>query len=106
MTIVAFGGWAHSGDFCLPDLRPIALSAPAGGWTTIFVTLGGLRGTVVACQLLRSGRIRRSFADYDDYVKEDEPLAEYPHGRREMRHRTRLPASPFCSVDFSAGAWR
>ena len=86
MTIVAVGGWLIQGTLASRIADPTLFPLPLAGWTTIFVTLGGLLGTVVACQLLWSGRIRRSFADYDDYVKEDEPLAEYPHGRREMRH--------------------
>ena len=86
MTIVAVGGWLIQGTLASRISDPTLFPLPLAGWTTIFVTLGGLLGTVVACQLLWSGRIRRSFADYDDYVKEDEPLAEYPHGRREMRH--------------------
>jgi leader peptidase (prepilin peptidase)/N-methyltransferase len=86
MTFVAVGGWLLQGTLASRIADPTLFPLPLAGWTTIFVTLGGLLGTVVACQLLWSGRIRRSFADYDDYVKDDEPLAEYPHGRREMRH--------------------
>jgi len=86
MTIVAVGGWLIQGILTSRITDPALFPLPLAGWTTILVTLGGLLGTVVACQLLWSGRIRRSFADYDDYVKDDEPLAEYPHGRREMRH--------------------
>ena len=86
MTFVAVGGWLLQGTLASRIADPTLFPLPLAGWTMIFVTLGGLLGTVVACQLLWSGRIRRSFADYDDYVKDDEPLAEYPHGRREMRH--------------------
>ena len=86
MTIVAIGGWVVQGLLPTRISDPSIFPLPLADWTTVFITLGGLAGTFVACQLLRSGRIRRSFADYDDYVKDDDPLAEYPHGRREMKH--------------------
>jgi len=41
-------------------------------------------GVLFSTVLLRLGILRYSFADYDQYIKEDEPLAEYPHARREM----------------------
>ena len=41
-------------------------------------------GVVAARLLLRMGVLRWSFADYEEYVKDDEPLADYPHARREM----------------------
>ena len=41
-------------------------------------------GIVIGLVLLRTGVLRYSFADYDEYVKEGEQLAEYPHARREM----------------------
>jgi leader peptidase (prepilin peptidase)/N-methyltransferase len=86
MTVVAVAGWLLQGLLPTRISDPTLFPLPLADWTTILITLGGLLGTIVACQLLRSGKIRRSFADYDDYVKEDDPLAEYPHGRREMRH--------------------
>ena len=86
MTIVAMGGWVVQGLLPTRISDPTLFPLPLADWTTVFITLGGLAGTCVACQFLRSGRIRRSFADYDEYVKDDAPLAEYPHGRREMKH--------------------
>jgi leader peptidase (prepilin peptidase)/N-methyltransferase len=44
----------------------------------------GVIGVVIARVLLSMGVLKWSFADYEEYVQEDEPLAEYPHARREM----------------------
>jgi leader peptidase (prepilin peptidase)/N-methyltransferase len=52
------------------------------GWTAII--WGGMVGVVIAMMLLRTGVIRFSFADYDEYIKGDEVIAQYPHARREM----------------------
>ncbi len=86
MTIVAFAGWTLQGLLGDPtrglevSLHPL----PVVGWISIGSVIGALLGTAIANAGLASGRIPRSFADYDDYVTDDEPLAEYPHGRREM----------------------
>lgn len=57
---------------------------PVVGWTGIAISAGGMAGILVGLILLRTGKLRMSFHDYDEYVKDDEPLADYPHGRREM----------------------
>lgn len=51
-------------------------------WST--VALGGMLGIVLSTTLLKLGVLRYSFADYDQYAKEDEIIADYPHARREM----------------------
>jgi len=70
----------------LPSPTPAMASfpIPLATWPVVWITLGAAAGTLIACVLLRTGRIRRSFADYEDYVPEGDVLAEYPHGRREM----------------------
>lgn len=86
MTVVAFGGWAVQGWFDDPT-RGLEVSIhplPAVGWPAFGLVVGALLGTAIANRGLATGRIPRSFADYDDFVTDDEPLAEYPHGRREM----------------------
>jgi leader peptidase (prepilin peptidase)/N-methyltransferase len=87
MTLVAFGGWTLQAILpepmrAPPNLLPHPL--PGVGWTAICGVFGGGAGLVVANVLLLTGRLPRSFADYDDFVTDDEPLADYPHGRREM----------------------
>ncbi len=87
MTLVAFGGWALQAILPAPMRAPANLlphPLPGVGWTTIGVVFGAGAGLAVANVLLLSGRLPRSFADYDDFVTDDEPLADYPHGRREM----------------------
>lgn len=57
---------------------------PLGKWPQFFISVGGMAGLVVSLTLLRFGIVRYSFHDYEEYVQEDEPLADYPHARREM----------------------
>jgi leader peptidase (prepilin peptidase)/N-methyltransferase len=54
------------------------------GWTGFMMSIGGMLGVLIAYILLRAGRLRYSFADYNDYVTEGEVLGDYPHARREM----------------------
>jgi leader peptidase (prepilin peptidase)/N-methyltransferase len=57
---------------------------PGTGWPATGAAIGGGLGVVVAMSLLASGRLRPSFHDYEDFLKEGEVLADYPHARREM----------------------
>ncbi len=61
-----------------------AFAFPLPGTLFTMIAIGGMLGVIISLLLLRKGILRYSFADYDEYVKDDEPLAEYPHGRREM----------------------
>ena len=54
------------------------------GWQGTAAAMGGMLGILIGLYLLKSGRLRYSFADYHTYVREGEALAEYPHARREM----------------------
>lgn len=53
-------------------------------WTVSAMTFGAMLGLGLSLVLLKSGKLRYSFHDYEDYVKEGEVLADYPHARREM----------------------
>jgi len=83
-TIVAFTAWF------VQALLPLRLSTeqawpiPLVNSNWFFIACGGLLGLLISYILLRRGILRPSFIDYDEYVKDDEPLADYPHGRREM----------------------
>ncbi|MEE2819155.1 MAG: prepilin peptidase [Planctomycetota bacterium] len=57
---------------------------PLPDWTWSACALGGMAGVLLSTFLLRIGVFKYSFADYEDYVTEDHPIAEYPHARREM----------------------
>jgi len=57
---------------------------PLPDWTWSACALGGMSGVLLSTFLLRIGVFKYSFADYEDYVTEDHPIAEYPHARREM----------------------
>ncbi len=57
---------------------------PTGGWAAFVVSAGGLLGILVSLAMLARGTIKRSFADYHEYVKEGETLGDYPHARREV----------------------
>jgi leader peptidase (prepilin peptidase)/N-methyltransferase len=87
MTVGAFGGWTLQAILPHPVNAPVMLAdhpLPAVGWTVTGLVIGAGIGLAFANGLLVTGRLPRSFADYDDYVTDDEPLADYPHGRREM----------------------
>ncbi len=83
-TIVAFAAWL------VQALLPLRIPAtqhwpiPLVNSTWHFIACGGMIGLAISFLLLRRGVFRPSFADYQAYVKDGEPLAEYPHGRREM----------------------
>ena len=53
-------------------------------WQWFAVALGGMLGVIFSTLLLKLGVLRYSFADYDQYAKEGEVIADYPHARREM----------------------
>ncbi|MHC5113828.1 MAG: prepilin peptidase [Planctomycetota bacterium] len=57
---------------------------PGADWAWCFAALAAMLGIVISCLLLRAGKLRYSFADYEDYVEEGETLGDYPHARREM----------------------
>ncbi len=84
ITVIAFV--AYPLEALLP-LRSTPLQPwpiPVHGWQVFTVSGGGMAGLIVSMLLLRTGVIRYSFADYQEYVQEDETLADYPHARREM----------------------
>jgi leader peptidase (prepilin peptidase)/N-methyltransferase len=84
LMLAAFAGWALQAMLPSPTPAMASFPIPLATWPVVWITLGAAAGTLIACVLLRTGRIRRSFADYEDYVPEGDVLAEYPHGRREM----------------------
>ena len=57
---------------------------PLPDWTWSATAMGGITGVLLSTFLLRIGVFKFSFADYEEYVTEDHPIAGYPHARREM----------------------
>ncbi|MBB48474.1 MAG: hypothetical protein CMJ33_08025 [Phycisphaerae bacterium] len=57
---------------------------PQFGWAGSLAGAGGVLGVLVGMALLRTGLLRYSFHDYDEYLEDGEVLADYPHARREM----------------------
>ena len=85
ITAAALVLWAAQALFArsvpvLPEAWPL----PGVGWVAAGVGVGGLMGVLVSTVLLRIGLLRYSFADYEDYLRPDHPIADYPHARREM----------------------
>lgn len=72
-------------------------------WT--LAAIGGVVGVLISTALLRLGVFTYSFADYEQYVKDDEPIAEYPHARREMLKEILflLPIISGCIIGFILG---
>ena len=86
LVVVAVLGWGLQASFSNTKWgSPVEgfPLAPISSAATIVVAFM-LMGLAVSCVLLWTGRWRRSFDDYEDYVEEGDVLAEYPHARREM----------------------
>ncbi len=84
-TLVGFAGWTIQGAMATPAMAN-AWPMPRANWGGVGLGLGGILGLAISLGLLGLGTIKRSFADYDTYVKAGETLGDYPHARREMRH--------------------
>lgn len=94
-----------------------------GGWRFIGIALGGMVGLVVSNLLIYKGLLKRSFADYEAWEKQNLPppqepgstiasdeaahptdmWVQYPHARREMVRELAFLAPPV--VLGLAGGW-
>ncbi len=84
ITIMAFLFWPLQ-SLLIARWTPVeAWPIPGVSWWWFMVAACGMIGVCCSRLLLARGVLKWSFADYDQYVKEGEPLAEYPHARREM----------------------
>lgn len=84
VTAVAFVGWTVQGlvgEVRNPrDMVPL----PTVGWPTVLGSAGMLLGLGISRWLIASGRLRASFADWQDYISPSGEEVDYPHARREM----------------------
>lgn len=80
--------------FAAAIIQPFMPTVPAMGtgwpmvttctWPWFMSCACGMLGIFIGIILLKIGKIRYSFADYEKYVKEGEVICDYPHARREM----------------------
>jgi len=84
VTIIAFTGWLVQGF--MPESRALRedVPIPVASWTVTFACIGMLLGLGVSRWLVATGRLRQSFSDWNDYVKDGDDGSAYPHARREM----------------------
>lgn len=96
LVVVATVGWGIQA--CFSNERwgaavggfPIAPATPA----VALVVLGSMLGLLFSMVLIWTGKLGRSFMDYEDYVQEGDVLAEYPHARREMARELLFLGAP------------
>ena len=93
---IAIPTWSSVAAFVLwPVAGLVAAFTPAAGhpafpmampgWQVSLAATGALAGLAIGRIALAAGVLPRSFADYDDYLaNEDDTFADYPHARREM----------------------
>jgi len=84
VTIVAFIAWPVQALLPTRAWGGVAWPIPEVNWCGFWIAAGGMLGILISLILLRARVFRYSFHDYEEYMKEDEPLADYPHARREM----------------------
>lgn len=84
-TLAGVAGWTLQGAMASPSMAR-AWPLPSATWWMTGAALAGGGAVLVANALLARGVLKRSFADYAEFVPEGETLADYPHARREMRH--------------------
>lgn len=84
VTLIAWAAYLVQGLLPMPRGAWNGWPIPGECWQPALAGFGGLLGIALSTLLLRTGRLRPSFADYQDYLKEGQQLADYPHARREM----------------------
>lgn len=84
ITITAFIAYPLQSLLPLHRRDPSLWPMPATDWQWFAIALGGMIGIMIGVILLRLGKLSYSFADYEQYVEQDQVLGDYPHARREM----------------------
>lgn len=86
ISLFAAAGWAVQSGLPLSwpaAANPIPTPLPPIGPAAGAAAIGGVLGAIGLWVLLAKGWWRRSFHDYEQFVKPGETLGDYPHGRRE-----------------------
>lgn len=108
VTLVAFIAWPVQA--LLPLSRRVgnlwAMPVP-DTWMWTLAALLGMVGVFAGIILLKTGRLRYSFHDYQKFVKEGEVFADYPHARREMGREVLflLPCVIGVAIGLLLGGW-
>lgn len=84
VTVTAFIAYPLQALMPLHPRDPTLWPIPATDWAWFAIAAGGMLGVLVSAALLRMGKLSYSFADYEEYLEEDQVLGDYPHARREM----------------------
>jgi leader peptidase (prepilin peptidase)/N-methyltransferase len=110
IALVAAGGWALQS--AIPQSWPVPPSAPAlplppNGAAVGLAALGGVAGAIALALVLSRGLWRRSFHDYESFLRPGETLGEYPHARREaLRELWHLgPIAGGIALGTGIGGW-
>ena len=98
VSIVAFIGWTVQGF--LPESKSLRglVPIPVATWEIGFACLGFMIGLAISLWLLKSGRLRRSFADWNEVIGPEGDPASYPHARREMFAELAFLAPPIAGA--------
>ncbi len=98
VSAVAFVGWTVQGF--LPESRSLRGLVPIdpATWEVGFACFGLMVGLGVSLWLLKTGRLRRSFADWHEVVGEGGDGANYPNSRREMLAELAFLAPPIAGA--------
>lgn len=104
-TVLGLLGWTIQG-FLTPETVRAPWPIPLVGWKGAGLALGAFSGIAWSMIMLARGQLVRSFADYEQYLKPGETLAQYPHARREMKRELwfLLPIVVLGAIGFGAGS--
>ena len=84
ISLVCWVFWGVQGLMPEAPLLSGFFPIPSFGWAGTLAAFGGLAGVLLGVGLLKTGVLRYSFSDYEQYLEDGAVLADYPHARREM----------------------
>lgn len=100
-TVVGLVAWPLQAALTTPvAIQKWPLPLPSGGATA--AAIGGGLGLLLSLALTATRAWRRSFSDYEEFVRPGEVFADYPHARREMWIELRFLLPVACGL---MGGW-